>query len=106
LRTLEENAELRRRLARDAGSRKLNALAERFEESAAATEQRAQVIRNVLLTEREGNGDAADVSDLGSATRATSPARRSSAGERPRAARRTTASRRRGAGAASARKKA
>ena len=57
LRTLEENAELRRRMAKRASQGKLNGVAEQYERAAADAEKRATVIREVLMTEREGNGD-------------------------------------------------
>ena len=59
LRTLEENAELRRRMAKRASEGKLAGVAKQYQQAAADAEKRAQVIRQVLLSEREGNGDPA-----------------------------------------------
>jgi two-component system, chemotaxis family, protein-glutamate methylesterase/glutaminase len=57
LRTLEENAELRRRMAERAAEGKLNGVAQQYQRAAADAEERATVIRQVLMSEREGNGE-------------------------------------------------
>jgi len=51
LRTLEDSAALRRRMGRDARDRKMPNLAKQYEEAAEGIEQRAGVIREVLLRE-------------------------------------------------------
>jgi two-component system chemotaxis response regulator CheB len=51
LRTLEENAEMRRRMADHAQNRRLDALTELYRTMAEETESRATVIRNVLVND-------------------------------------------------------
>jgi two-component system chemotaxis response regulator CheB len=51
LRTLEENAEMRRRMADNAQKRQLDALTELYRSLAEETESRATVIRNVLVND-------------------------------------------------------
>ncbi len=108
MRTLEESASLRRRLAARTRSTNMGALAARYEEQAKASEARAAVIRAVLMKEevtevvkgirpspkaRERAGDKRDTrpgtngnggggSSVGSTGRRRSPAKRSSSGSR------------------------
>jgi two-component system chemotaxis response regulator CheB len=59
VRSLEEAAELRRRLAKRAAEGKMNVIAERYHERARDAEARAMAIRRVLMDEkRNGNGDS------------------------------------------------
>jgi two-component system chemotaxis response regulator CheB len=51
LRTLEENATLRRRMANHARERGMTAIAESYEEHAAETEERARLVRRILVTD-------------------------------------------------------
>jgi len=57
LRTLEENAELRRRMARRAKDRAVSVAARHFDSAARESEERADVIRRILLSETQSNGD-------------------------------------------------
>jgi two-component system chemotaxis response regulator CheB len=58
VRSLEEAAELRRRLAKRAAEGNMNAIAERYQERAEDAERRAMTIRHVLMDEKNGNGNA------------------------------------------------
>ena len=52
LRTLEESAALRKRIAAHARERRMFAIAERYDRQAAAFEDRAGIGRKVLVTDR------------------------------------------------------
>jgi two-component system chemotaxis response regulator CheB len=69
LRTLEEHAELRRRMAGRATASNLEAIAERYEEAADDAERRADVIREVLMGERKHNGDSSPLRSVKHAKR-------------------------------------
>jgi two-component system, chemotaxis family, protein-glutamate methylesterase/glutaminase len=59
LRALEENADLRRRMARRAAKGNWPQLVRQYEQQAADTEERATVIRNLLLSDRPSDGHQA-----------------------------------------------
>ena len=60
LRALEENADLRRRMARRAAKGNWPQLVRQYEQQAADTEERAAVIRNLLLADRPADGHQAE----------------------------------------------
>jgi two-component system chemotaxis response regulator CheB len=59
LRALEENADLRRRMARRAAKGNWPQLVRQYEQQATETEERATVIRNLLLSEKSADGHQA-----------------------------------------------
>ena len=59
LRALEENADLRRRMARRAARGNWPQLVRQYEQQASETEERATVIRNLLLSEQPADGHQA-----------------------------------------------
>jgi two-component system, chemotaxis family, protein-glutamate methylesterase/glutaminase len=60
LRALEENADLRRRMARRAAKGNWPQLVRQYELQAAETEERATVIRNLLLSDKPADGHQAE----------------------------------------------
>jgi hypothetical protein len=60
LRALEENADLRRRMARRAAKGNWPQLVRQYEQQATETEERATVIRNLLLSDTPADGHQAE----------------------------------------------